>query len=568
VSDLFTQVIEKPLVSELLEGDNFLNKESKAKELTPQIDWIVTQRKIQYLDSLILLRNHKSIQVRRKTATALGLLGDSQLVQNLKEWQVHESDRQTWLILESSIDRILRRKDGVVETITTRIYSVAEAINQIKRQISEKTYTIEGEISEPKLNRQMYYFGLKDSSEIRLDCMAFVGRIVKMGFPLNEGLTVRIVGKFKLSKTSRIYVDVENIELTGEGELLRNLKMLEEKLQREGLFDQTRKRPIPKIPENILLLASPNSAAIDDFGKVLNQRIGGKTIYLLPIKTQGVGAEYEILESLRATNDIIDKYKINTVVITRGGGSKDDLFVFNSEKIVRAINALKAPTIVAIGHERDITLSELVADLRASTPSQAAELISLSRDEILNQTNYINQRLWSFFGEKQKAYNSTANQLWFLSSRPVYLKIQQSKNSIQSINQYLTNILTEIKTQTSYIINKTKSLIQQRIWENKLTLKNFSSTSALVQNNLVATHLFAKNLQQKISLESLAIMEKYKTDFNLVVIKIDSYNPQKILEKGYALIIQKGKIIDVSTKLDLKKSFKIKFSDKEIEVLD
>jgi exonuclease VII large subunit len=150
----------------------------------------------------------------------------------------------------------------------------------------------------------------------------------------------------------------------------------------------------------------------------------------------------------------------------------------------------------------------------------------------------------------------------------VYLKIQQSKNSIQSINQYLTNILTEIKTQTSYIINKTKSLIQQRIWENKLTLKNFSSTSALVQNNLVATHLFAKNLQQKISLESLAIMEKYKTDFNLVVIKIDSYNPQKILEKGYALIIQKGKIIDVSTKLDLKKSFKIKFSDKEIEVLD
>jgi hypothetical protein len=215
VSDLFTQVIEKPLVSELLEGDNFLNKESKAKELTPQIDWIVTQRKIQYLDSLILLRNHKSIQVRRKTATALGLLGDSQLVQNLKEWQVHESDRQTWLILESSIDRILRRKDGVVETITTRIYSVAEAINQIKRQISEKTYTIEGEISEPKLNRQMYYFGLKDSSEIRLDCMAFVGRIVKMGFPLNEGLTVRIVGKFKLSKTSRIYVDVENIELTG-----------------------------------------------------------------------------------------------------------------------------------------------------------------------------------------------------------------------------------------------------------------------------------------------------------------------------------------------------------------
>lgn len=566
MSDLFTQIIEKPLVSEVWQGDNFLDKKNKAKELTTQIDWIVTQRKIQYLDNLTLLRSHKSIQVRRKAATALGLLGDSKIVQNLKEWQVHESDRQTWLILESSIDRILRRRDGVVETITTRVYSVLEAINQIKRQISEKTYTIEGEISEPKLNHQMYYFGLKDSSEVRLDCMAFVGKIVKMGFPLNEGLTVRIIGKFKLSKTSRIYIDVENIELTGEGELLRNLKMLEEKLQREGLFDQTRKRLIPKIPKNILLLASTSSAAIDDFQKVLNQRISGKTIYLLPIKTQGVGAEYEILDSLRIANDIIDKYNINTVVITRGGGSKDDLFVFNSEKIVRAIHALKAPTIVAIGHERDITLSELAADLRASTPSQAAELVSLGRDDILQQVSYTNQWLWSFFGDKQKAYNATANQLWILSSRPIYQKIGQSKNNIQNINQYLTGILTEVKTQTTYIINTAVSLIKQRIWENKIGLKKITPASSLVQNNLIKTHLLTKNLQQNINSLALVILEKSKTDFNLVVTKIDSYNPQRILEKGYALIIQKEKVVDISTKLNTKEDFKIKFSDKEIKV--
>ena len=564
MSDLFVQVQEKDTLIEVRQDADFLDKNAKAKELSSQIDWVVTQRKSQYLDNLLDLKNHKSVQVRRKAATAVGLLGDLEVVENLKHWQLGESDRQTWLILESSIDRILRRKEGVIETGSARIYSVSEAINQIKRQISEKTYIIEGEISEPKLNRQMYFFGLKDSSEIRLDCMAFVGKIVQMGFPLNEGLTVRIHGKFKLSKTSRIYVDIEKIELTGEGELLRNLKMLEEKLYKEGLFDPNRKRTIAKIPQNILLLASTNSAALTDFEKVLNQRIGGKTIYLLPIKTQGIGAEYEILDNLQIANQLVEKYQISTIVITRGGGSKDDLFVFNSEKIVRAIHALKAPTIVAIGHERDVTLSELVADLRASTPSQAAELVSLSRDEIKGQTDYLNQRIWQFFWEKQKAYYSTTNQLWLLCSRPIYQRIQQARNNLQVTNQYLNNLLGEVRNNTKNILNNLKNLIQKQIWENKTSTKKFDSLKYLIKNNLYNTKIMTKNLYANINSDFEVSLVKYKTDLNLVIAKIDSHNPQKILEKGYAIVTQKNQLVDISDKLDSKKPFKIKFADKEI----
>ena len=128
-------------------------------------------------------------------------------------------------------------------------------------------------------------------------------------------------------------MEVSAIQLTGQGELLRNLKLLEQKLAQEGLFDPARKRPIPKVPQKILLVASPHSAAVTDFVKVLASRRTGIEIFLLPIKTQGLGAEAVILEQLAKVNDLCEQLAIDTVVITRGGGSQDDLFVFNSEAV-------------------------------------------------------------------------------------------------------------------------------------------------------------------------------------------------------------------------------------------
>jgi exodeoxyribonuclease VII large subunit len=131
------------------------------------------------------------------------------------------------------------------------------------------------------------------------------------------------------------------------------------------------------------LIASPSSAAISDFTNVLGRRRVDK--YLpLTYQNQGVGAEYELIEALKQANTFIDDQSIDTVVITRGGGSKDDLQVFNVESVVRAVFGLNKPTIVAIGHERDVSLAELAADCRASTPSQAAELVSLSTEEVIS----------------------------------------------------------------------------------------------------------------------------------------------------------------------------------------
>lgn len=541
-------------------ADDFLNPVLKVRELSGQIDWIATQRKVEYIDQLLVLKAHKSVAIRRKLATTVGLLGTSEILEKLKIWQLSESDRQTWLIIENSIDRISRKNDSSQE-YNVQIYSVTEAISQIKRQISEKTYTIEGEISEPRLNREMYFFGIKDTQESRIDCWAFMGKIVRMGFALNEGLAVRVRGKFKLSKASKLYFDIEHIELTGEGELMRNLKLLEEKLFKEGLFSPERKRKIAKIPEKILLLASTNSAALTDFTKVLNQRIGGRTVYLLPIKTQGVGAEFEIISKLEKVDEICSLYNINTVVITRGGGSKDDLFVFNSEKIVRQIYSLKTPTIVAIGHERDTTLAELVGDIRASTPSQAAELVCISKDQIIGQTNQIMSFLRDYFNTKKHQYQLASNQIFNLIINSIRLEIQNSRRILNGLDLTINRLISSFYSINQQLWQSILSLVKEQIWQTKNILAKTANLEQQIRleikQNLEINRQSYFQIQQVLKYQ----FQNYRQDFNYTARQIDLENPKYVLNKGYSLTFQNKKIITKKSDLKTNLPIQIEFMD-------
>lgn len=517
MSDLFNNSNQPNPSSTTLEKD-FLNPESKVNELVKEIDWVITQRKNEYLHDILKLTNHKSVQVRRKIANGLIFLVKKDNLYEVKKWQENESDRQTWVILESLVDKIERGVKDLDKDV--KILTVSEAIALIKQTIGDKYFTIEGEISEAKAINQMYYLTLKDDKDTRLNCWAFRGIVEKINFPLNEGLSVRITGKFKLSKDSRIYLEVKNLELTGEGELLRNLKLLEEKLEKEGLFDAERKRPIPQLPKNVLLIASPNSAAVADFLKVCNQRRGGLNIHLLPIKTQGVSAEFTILEQLKQVNRLTKKYNINTVVITRGGGGKDDLFVFNSEKIVRALHGINRPVIAAIGHERDETLAELVADLRCSTPSQAAEKTSLSQSETSHQINTICENIKNRIRNKIDNYQTFTNRVF----------------------TYITGIIRMILDRGKQICNQTNQLI------NSLVSANKAQTNRLYQSILWSTN---------------NRFNKLKSNFQILTNDITSYDPKKILEKGYAMILQKNNVITQLSELNQTEDFTIRMKDGE-----
>jgi len=543
-------------------ASDFLSLNLKAKELSAQIDWVITHRKTAFISKLLELKQHKSVQIRRKIAKGLADIGHKKIVTEIQNWQVIESDRTTWLLLETAIDRLNRNLENV-EKNNALVLTVSEAINQIKSVVSSREYTIEGELSDVRAVRQMYYFGLKDKQETKLDCTAFVGKILKAGFPLNEGLTVRATGRFRFSKFSKLQFDITQIELTGEGELLRNLLELEKKLRSEGLFDPERKRETVKWPTKVLLIASPNSAALDDFLKVTKQRRGGLDTFLLPIKTQGVGSELDIIAKLKKAHKLIDKYKIQTVVITRGGGSKDDLFVFNSEKIVREIFALPVPSIVAIGHERDTSLAELVADKRASTPSQAAEMVSLSKNEMQKiQQNYI-QNISNYLQTKIEQYQTVQQKLMYNSLILTTQKLKQNQTQLNNLDGQLNQKINSLFQN----IQNTYQACWQAVFNNlNLTKNTLQKTDYLTQN--IQNKIFDIQKQQQISINQIQnlVLNHFKQTQHQLEIStqiIDSYNPKSVLKKGFSLVWQEGKVIEKKVDFKDKAKVKIQFVDGE-----
>jgi exodeoxyribonuclease VII large subunit len=470
----------KPIIE-----DTFLGVNTKAKELMDQVNFVATHRQSEYLAELIMLQAHKSVAIRRKVAGVIAFLATKNSVPDLQQWLISESDKSTWLILDNTIEKLSHRlsESGQLEN-SAHVLTVTEAIKAIKLRISEKVFTIEGELAEVKVFNTMYYFGIKDKADNAISCQCFSGKIASFGFPVNEGWSVRISGKFKINNYSKLVFDVEKMWLTGEGEILRKLLELEKKLETEGLFDPARKRVLNNIPARILLLASPNSAAIDDFNKVLGQRRNGVTIYYLPIKTQGVGAEFEILSRLEIANHFCEKYDIQTIILTRGGGSKEDLMIFNSEKIVRAIYALNRPSIVAIGHERDNCLSEKVADLRASTPSNAAELCSLPESEILYEVNnYINW-LVNYFNNSVAKYEVFVDGIIRFVIAKISLQISESRGVCKSIDNIIYGSLNQVRADTATSYHRILSIVSYNLQQAKYQNISIVSFNSIISQQI------------------------------------------------------------------------------------
>jgi len=511
----------------------------KSKELVEKINWATTQRKTEFVTEIINLSAHQSVAVRRKAAESLSILGDKETILNIKLWENSESDRTTLLTLRSAIEKLERtEKFGQNKNVLT----VSEALKIVKNLIGKDIYQVEGEISEIKFYPTMGYFRLKENQDNSLDCGCYIGKIKDLDFVLNEGLSVKITGRFRL-KNSRLSLEVFNIELTGEGALLQNLKKLEEKLKLEGFFEQSRKRQIPKFPTNILLIASGNSAAMGDFLKVLGHRRSGMTVFHQNIKSQGAGAEMEILEELARTNDLIDKYEIDTVVMTRGGGSSDDLFVFNSEKIVRYLHGIKRPIIVAIGHERDVSLTEKAADLRASTPSNAAELVSHSNLQIehfLEQFEIFGQNI---LAEKTKQYQNFAVRVCNFGVEFLQIEIVKAWQITKKTDGLIFQIISNIKE----TLNKNELYYNQNL--EKISQKK-------QQADLLYQNIFLQ-IQQNLT--------KTQNQLTLLKSQLEIENPAKILAKGYAIIKQNSQIITKITELDPNQKIQITMSDGILE---
>ena len=254
------------------------------------------------------------------------------------------------------------------------VFGVAEFVTYLNQtlEVAYPFVSIEGELSNFRVSKnRLVYFDLKDEHEAALiTCFAVVQA---MPGPLEDGMRVRVSGSPRLHPLYNFSFQTQQITLMGEGSLRKAADLLRTKLEAEGLFDESRKRVVPYAPKRVALITAGQSAAYADFLKITRARWGGVLIDHFDVLVQGEDAPKQIVRALDAANALSNLPEV--IVLIRGGGSTEDLAAFSTEKVVRAVANSRVPTLVAIGHETDMSLAELAADVRASTPSNAAELL-------------------------------------------------------------------------------------------------------------------------------------------------------------------------------------------------
>jgi exodeoxyribonuclease VII large subunit len=245
-----------------------------------------------------------------------------------------------------------------------------------------------GELAKLRVSKNRWvYFDLKDDDAT----VKFFGTVYQLPGPLEDGMLLKVRGQPKLHNLYGFSVNVQSIQPAGEGSIRKAADLLQAKLTAEGLFDEDRKRPIPYPPTRIGLITSRQSAAYADFVKVLGARWGGLHIDLIDVQVQGEVAPQQIVAALEHFNSLAEPPEV--LILIRGGGSAEDLAAFSTEQVTRAVAASRVPTLVAIGHEIDLSLAELAADRRASTPSNAAELLVPDRRRALHELQSITTEL-------------------------------------------------------------------------------------------------------------------------------------------------------------------------------
>ena len=256
-----------------------------------------------------------------------------------------------------------------------RIISVSELNGVVKLLLDNdpllRNLAVRGELSNYKIYPSgHHYFTLKDP-EGALRCVMFKGSALRLRFRPENGMKVVVTGRVSVFPRDGAYqLYAEEMIPEGAGDLAVAFEQLKARLYAEGLFDPARKKPLPEYPERIAIVTSPAGAAVHDMIRILRRRYPLAKVILLPVRVQGAEAPAEIAGAIRYA----DRWQIGDVIITgRGGGSLEDLWAFNDERVARAISACKTPVISAVGHEPDVTISDFVADVRASTPSHAAE---------------------------------------------------------------------------------------------------------------------------------------------------------------------------------------------------
>ena len=322
-------------------------------------------------------------------------------------------------------------------------YSVSDALLIAKTGLESIRIKIVGEVSElsDKRGYKAVYFTIKDAKSA-LPCLMWKNKYDAAGVEISIGSMVEISGKFSLyAAKGRMNFDVDSINLAGEGELRLQVARLAKKLEAEGLCDPAKKLPIPSFPKKIGLVTSPRGAVVHDVIRTLNRRMPTSNVVFAGVAVEGNNAPTEMIKAL----DAVEGAGVDVIILCRGGGSFEDLMPFNDEALARRIAASQTPIVSGIGHEPDTTIADLVSDFRASTPTGAAEAVSVdSKELVANYSAHLNNIKTGIIGRVKV----TSEKLEAIASRPIFAdgtKLFEAEFQTLDYNQEkLTRLLGEL----------------------------------------------------------------------------------------------------------------------------
>ncbi len=430
---------------------------------------------------------------------------------------------------------------------------VSDINTYIKSIFDENIYLkkvfIRGEISNFKNHtRGHLYFTLKDDAS-RISAVMFYSSAMSLKFAPEDGMNVLVEGRiscYPAQGTYQIYVD--KMEPDGLGNLYIEFEKLKKKLANEGLFNEEYKKPIPKIPKRIGVITAPTGAAIKDILSTIKRRFPICETILFPALVQGRDAAPDIVRQIKEADS--GKYNLDVLIVGRGGGSIEDLWAFNEEIVARAIFEAKVPIISAVGHEIDYTIADFVADMRAPTPTGAAEMAVPTVYEINNMLNSYEIRLNEYINNmlhkaKIRLDNITSS---YILKNPLSLyeiKEQKLDNLIDSLNNFITKKIDNHKI----LLDNLKS---------SYVLKNPMSLFELKSEKLIFAE---KNIYKEVK----NIILNKEHNYKLIVNTLKLVNPLGILEKGYSLVTKDDELIKDSNSLKENDLINIKLYKGEIK---
>jgi exodeoxyribonuclease VII large subunit len=413
----------------------------------------------------------------------------------------------------------------VAESTEPAVISVSQ-LNRHIRDILEGRFPVlwlKGEISNFKAHTSgHFYFSLKDA-KAQINAVMFRGFNSQLRFRPEDGMEVLVRGKITVYEPRGNYqIFCETMEPVGAGALQKAFEQLKAKLQREGLFDEARKRALPALPKHIAIVTSPTGAAIRDMLNVLGRRFKGVDITVVPCKVQGDQAPREIVAAIQLAQRLPD---VDVMIVGRGGGSIEDLWAFNDEVVARAISASRVPVISAVGHEVDFTIADFVADLRAPTPSAAAELVVRNAADLAERVSSLGRALR--IGLLRKL-NLSRQMTVALSKRLVdpQRRIQDSVLRCDELRQRLDGAM------------------ERAIETRRMPIAGFE-------------------LRLKNGIRNLLLRKREGVERNMAL--LDSLSPLKVLDRGYSMVVSDGEIVTSASTLKVGQSVSVRMCKGSIE---